>query len=118
MKRCGVDFFPEAKKFLRPSVSALALAHPNQRIIVPLIFHVVGNSTIQNVITESRINAQIKQLNQDFSMTNQDLNQVPVPFKPWQATTTKINFELKQIQRRTTSQSFVKNTLEVCGDAL
>ena len=118
MIRCGIDFFPETKKFLRPSVSALSLPAPDQVIIVPLVFHVVGNSAIQNIITQSRINAQIKQLNQDFSMTNQDFGEVPVPFRPWRATTAKISFELNQVNRRVTPQTFSPDMYDICGDAI
>jgi hypothetical protein len=118
--RCGIDLFPETKKFFRkPSVRALDLPNQNSRVIIPIVFHVVGNSSVQSLLTENRINAQIKQLNRDFSMTNEDFANVPNPFKPWAATTAKISFELKQIVRKTTSQtSFQVPAFDLCQDPI
>lgn len=120
MMRCGIDLFPETKKFFRkPSVRTLDLPNQNSRVIIPIVFHVVGNSSVQSLLTENRISAQIKQLNRDFSMTNEDFANVPNPFKPWAATTAKISFELKQIVRKTTSQtSFQLPALDFCQDPI
>lgn len=135
MIRCGIDLFHETKTFFRkPSLSALALQSPNDRIIVPVIMHVVGNSSIQNLVTESRINAQIKQLNQDFSMTNnKDFSRtnpefvgIPGPFEPWKATSAVISFELKQIVRKNTEFEFCPAGIalpgcyvsDLCGDPI
>lgn len=120
MKRCGISLFPENKKlFHKPPLRSLAVPDQNTRIIIPVIFHVVGNSTVQNSTTDSRLEDQIKQMNQDFSMTNSDIENVPIPFVPWLPQSATIKFELKQIVRKTTSvSSFQANSNNICQDSI
>lgn len=50
-------------------------------VTIPVVFHVVYNTTTQN-ISDSKINAQINQLNLDFSKLNTDNGNTPSIFQP------------------------------------
>jgi len=50
-------------------------------IVIPVVFHVVYNTTVQN-ISDSKLLAQIDQLNLDFSATNPDGDNTPPLFQP------------------------------------
>lgn len=120
MRRCGTDSIPENDfKFHRPPLQALAVPDQNTRIIIPTVFHVVGNSSVQNLVTNARISEQIKQLNQDFSATNSDIGKVPSPFLPWVGRSARISFELRQVIRKTTSATgFQANFNNPCSDPI
>lgn len=106
-------------KFHKAPLQALAVPDQNTRIIIPIVFHVVGNSSVQNLVTDERIADQVKQLNQDFSATNSDIGKVPSPFSPWVGRSAKISFELKQIVRKTTSATgFQANFNNPCSDPI
>jgi hypothetical protein len=49
--------------------------------LIPCVVHVVYRTDEEN-ISEAQIQSQIDVLNQDFTATNTDINQVPEPFKP------------------------------------
>lgn len=53
----------------------------NNEIIIPVVFHVVWNSAIQNV-SEQRIIEQIATLNRDFQGRNADSTRIPLDFYP------------------------------------
>jgi hypothetical protein len=120
MRRCGTASIPENNaRFHRPPLKALAVPDQNTRIVIPVVFHVVGNSSVQNLLTDERINQQIKQINQDFSATNSDIDKVPSPFKPWVGSSARISFELRQTVRKTTSAtSFQANLNNPCSDSI
>jgi hypothetical protein len=90
----------------------------NSAIVIPVVFHIVYNSPSQN-ISDAQCQAQISQLNLDFSRANTDAGNVP---SIWQgvAASTGIQFCLAQrdptgsattgIERRsTTITSFATN---------
>lgn len=120
MRRCGTVSIPANDfKFHKAPLKALAAPDQNTRIIIPIVFHVVGNSSVQNLVTDARIADQIKQLNQDFSATNSDIGKVPSPFSPWVGRSAKISFELRQIVRKTTSATgFQANFNNPCSDPI
>src|SRR5690606_9388581 len=53
---------------------------PDPIITIPVVVHVVWNSTTQN-ISDAQINSQINVLNQDFRRTNTSISSAPIPFK-------------------------------------
>lgn len=120
MRRCGTASIPANDfKFHKAPLKALAVPDQNTRIIIPTVFHVVGNSSVQNLVTDARIAEQIKQLNQDFSATNSDIGKVPSPFSPWVGRSARISFELRQIVRKTTSKTeFQANLKNPCSDPI
>lgn len=120
MRSCGTDLIPENDfKFHTPPLQALAVPGQNTRIIIPIVFHVVGNSSVQNLVGEARIAEQIKQMNQDFSATNSDIGKVPSPFSLWVGKSAKISFELNRIIRKNTSAtSFKANLSNPCSDPI
>lgn len=119
MKRCGTISTVNDFKFHVKPLQSLTTHDQNMRIIIPVFFHVVGDSLVQNLITDTRVVKQIEQLNQDFSSTNSDVGKVPSPFLPWTARTARIHFELKQIIRKTTSvTNFKSNLNNACDDPI
>jgi hypothetical protein len=67
-------------------------------ITIPVVFHIVHNGdalgTGEN-ISDALVQAQLDQLNQDFSLTNSDANLIPALFQPV-AANTEIQFCLAQ----------------------
>lgn len=67
-------------------------------ITIPVVFHIVHNGdalgTNEN-ISDALVQAQLAQLNQDFSLTNSDANLIPALFQPV-AANTEIQFCLAQ----------------------
>jgi hypothetical protein len=67
-------------------------------ITIPVVFHIVHNGdalgTNEN-ISDALVQAQLDQLNQDFSLTNSDANLIPALFQPV-AANTEIQFCLAQ----------------------
>ncbi len=87
-------------------------------VIIPVVFHVVWNTTAQN-IPDARILAQLQQLNDDFARLNSDANQTPALFASLGANT-EVQFCLAQrdpsgnpttgiVRRQTTVTSFSSN---------
>lgn len=72
-------------------------------ISIPVIVHVLYNNASQN-ISDAQIASQIAVLNDDFSATNNDINQVPSLFSPVVADS-DIQFTLDQVIRKQTSQT-------------
>lgn len=68
---------------------------PNEVITIPVIVHVLFNSTSQN-ISEEQILSQIDALNKDFRMLNADKSKVPAAFAGVQADT-RIMFCLAKV---------------------
>ncbi|GAA4109268.1 zinc metalloprotease [Aquimarina addita] len=66
-------------------------------IIIPTILHVIYSNEDEN-ISEAQIQSQINVLNQDFSKTNTDIDQIPEEFAAL-ASDIKIHFELDSIIR-------------------
>ncbi|MFM2134746.1 MAG: hypothetical protein RL021_146, partial [Bacteroidota bacterium] len=66
----------------------------NSLVTIPVVFHVVYNTTAQN-ITDAKCIAQLNQLNLDFSKTNTDATQIPSAFASV-AANTNIQFCLAQ----------------------
>lgn len=120
MRRCGTALIPENDvRFHKPPLKALTVPDQNTRIIIPVVFHVVGNSSIQNLLTDERINQQIKQIRQDFVATNSDITKVPSAFELLIGNSARISFELKQTIRKTTSTaSFKANLNNQCSDPI
>ena len=120
MRKCGTDHFPESRTLLhRPAVGALTVPDQNTRVVIPIVFHVVGNTSVQSLLADNRIRQQIKQLNQDLSATNSDVGRVPNVFKPWLGDSAKISFELREIRRATTNKtSFKINFDDICQDPI
>jgi hypothetical protein len=84
-------------------------------ITIPVVFHVVYNTTAQN-ISDAQIMSQLKVLNDDFRKLNADVNKTPTPFKPL-ATDVEVNFVLAKqdpsgiattgiVRKQTTKTSF------------
>jgi hypothetical protein len=117
MNRCGTIEIP-GSAILKKQVRSLSVINQNTRAIIPIVIHVLGDSQVQNSITENVINDQIKQLNQDFSKTNSDSGKVPAPFLPWAQNKTTISFELRQTIRKSTTQSVWNAPFEVCLDPI
>lgn len=103
--RCGTSQVPESKIPFQKPLMALTFGL-NTRVVVPVVFHVVGNSTVQAAVSEPRIRAQMKQLNRDFSMTSPDSGGVPTPFVPWKQQEARIVFKLVRIVRKTSATNF------------
>lgn len=90
---------------------AHAAGEPRSLVIIPVVVHVVWNTSSENV-SDARIQAQIDQLNQDFSRTNSDAGNTPAAFAGL-AANTDVRFCLAQrdpsgnatsgIERRQTS---------------
>ena len=76
-----------------------------QNFSVPVVFNIVGTSTVHNYVTDTRLANQIDRLNQDYSASNSDIGNIPSTFLSRHAGNTNISFYLHSIQRRTTSIS-------------
>lgn len=87
-------------------------------ITIPVVFHVVYNTTAQN-ISDAKIQAQINQLNLDYSRTNADAGNTPSVFSGL-AANTQVQFCLAQrdpsgnatngiVRKSTTVTSFSTN---------
>jgi len=70
--------------------------HSNEAVLVtiPVVFHVVWNTAAQN-IPDSKLLAQLDQLNLDFAKLNTDFGTVPSVFQPYGADT-EVQFCLAQ----------------------
>ncbi len=66
-------------------------------IMIPTIIHVIYSNEAEN-ISDAQIRSQIEVLNQDFTKTNADIDQVPEEFVALSADT-KIHFDLDSIIR-------------------
>jgi hypothetical protein len=54
---------------------------PARIITIPVVVHVVFNTTEQNV-SEAQINSQLVVLNDNYRKRNSDISLVPPPFQP------------------------------------
>ncbi|MBQ4820004.1 zinc metalloprotease [Aquimarina sp. MMG016] len=72
-------------------------------ITIPTIVHVIYNKDQEN-ICDDQIISQIKVLNQDFSKTNPDINQIPEEFAGL-SKNTRIRFELDSIIRKSSTRT-------------
>ena len=72
-------------------------------ISIPVVVHVVYNGSTEN-ISDAQVEDQIRILNEDFSATNSDFNQVPALFAG-RAANSEFEFVLDQIVRVSTSAS-------------
>jgi hypothetical protein len=93
--------------------------HEDRAVVtVPVVFHVVYNTTAQNV-SDAKLLAQLQQLNDDFARLNSDANQTPSIFTGV-AANTELQFCLAQrdpsgnatngiVRRQTTVSSFSSN---------
>ncbi|MBL0342363.1 MAG: hypothetical protein IPP71_16525 [Bacteroidetes bacterium] len=83
---------------LETDVQNWIAANPNQRnqavITIPVVFHIVYNSTTQN-ISDAKILAQLGVLNKDFARLNADAGNTPSAFQGV-AVNTNIQFCLAQ----------------------
>jgi hypothetical protein len=73
-----------------------------QAITIPVVVHVVYNTTSQN-ISAAQIQSQIDVLNEDFNLTNPDNTLVPAHFAGVKANV-GITFTLSQVVRKQTSK--------------
>ena len=65
--------------------SSTARLTPRTSIIrIPVVVHVLFNDDDEN-LSEAQINSQIAALNRDFRARNDDIGNVPAPFKPFVA---------------------------------
>ncbi len=53
----------------------------NIEVIIPVVFHVVYYNNDQN-ISDQRIHEQLEIINKDFNALNEDISNVPAPFRP------------------------------------
>ncbi|SFS40652.1 Pregnancy-associated plasma protein-A [Zhouia amylolytica] len=67
-------------------------------INIPVVVHVLYNTDQEN-ISDAQINSQIQILNEDFTASNNDLNQVPGEFEPVVADV-NVTFTLDQVIRK------------------
>lgn len=118
MKRCGAQKIKENSLAFHKKATILSVPGANTRVVVPVVFHVVGNASVQSLISDARLSEQLKQLNQDYSMTNPDISSVPSPFVPWLPNIPKISFELSRIVRQSATGPFIANLDDVCNDPI
>jgi hypothetical protein len=108
----------EIEQFTNQFVSQFDPNAARDVITIPVVFHIVHNTTAQN-ISDATILAQLEQLNRDFSRTNSDWTSTPSVFQPFVANT-EIQFCLASvdptgaptsgiIRRSTTTTSFSTN---------
>jgi hypothetical protein len=87
-------------------------------VTIPVVFHVVWRTAAEN-ISDAQVNAQLKQLNDDFARLNADASQTPALFAALGANT-QVQFCLAQrdpsgnpttgiVRRQTTVTSFSSN---------
>lgn len=80
-----------------------------QIVSIPIVWHVVGNATVQNEATDAKIASQLLQLNQDFSGTNTDISNTPSVFIPRTSISdSRISFSTHQIIRTVTSKTLYR----------
>ncbi len=132
-RNCGSMEYLEAQKVADPGlearmdqierdIQAWIANNPEQRnqavITIPVVFHIVWRTSAEN-IPDSKILAQLDQLNQDFARLNSDAGNTPSAFAGV-AANTNIQFCLAQrdpsgnsttgiIRRQTTVTSFSSN---------
>lgn len=73
-------------------------------IVIPCIIQVVYSNSQEN-ISDAQIQSQIDRLNEDFSASNSDYNQVPSEFANVRSGDTKIQFEVIEIKRNFNSRT-------------
>ena len=78
-KRDEIERFTQ--QFIQHQNEGLKSLDPNQVITIPVVFHVVYNLPQQNV-SDSQLQAQLDQINLDFSATNPDNTDTPPIFQP------------------------------------
>lgn len=76
------------------------LMKSTKTITIPVAVHIVYNTDEQN-ITWGQVKSQIDVLNKDFNAENDDIGEVPAPFKK-RVADVGINFELKHVTRTET----------------
>ena len=110
MKRCGTNEIINRDAGLKAFITSLKnksivskASINNSSLSIPIVFHVVGNSTVQNYVTDTRILYQLQQLNIDFSGVNSDITSVPSVFQSQKAGDMQISFYTHQIIRKTTT---------------
>ena len=79
----------------RPTNNAAIDTTANQIITIPVVIHLLYNTTDQN-ISDSQILSQLVVLNQDYRRQNADTNLTPPAFKPF-AADARINFCLARV---------------------
>ncbi len=98
---CGTDTYKldHYKKTLRQSTENFRIPPrdtvPNEIITIPVVVHVVFNTSLQNISTD-QVLSQIEVLNQDYRKLNKDNALVPDAFKAF-AGDTRIMFCLAQV---------------------
>ncbi|MEO6230132.1 MAG: choice-of-anchor J domain-containing protein [Ferruginibacter sp.] len=133
--RCGtMEYYAEMKK-LDPLLEAKArqlatikLKERSQRgsnanrplgtqavIVVPIVFHVVGNASVQSFASDAAIQRQVDVLNRDFAGLNPDAVKLPAAFKAVfahcnirfaLAKRTPVGTSTNGIERRVTNRTF------------
>ena len=109
MKRCGTNEIINRSAQLKTFISLQdksiisKASTTDYSLRIPVVFHVVGNSIVQNYVTNARIQSQLQQLNIDFAGVNSDIGNVPSDFQSQKAGNMKITFNTHQIIRRTTT---------------
>lgn len=82
----------------------------NGTIEIPVVVHVLYNKPSQN-ISDDQVNSQITVLNQDYSASNNDINNKPSLFKQVTSSGFNVHFSLAQpaIHKYTKTKSFSTN---------
>ncbi|MCT2562911.1 zinc metalloprotease [Chryseobacterium herbae] len=99
----------QTEKFSRDLAMGKVLA--DGTVEIPVIFNVIYNTTAQN-ISDARIAEQIAVLNADYSATNSDIGDIPTEFQPAAAGNVKISFKLVKINRKQSSKTAWKSTVD------
>ncbi len=73
------DRINKIEQFTNYAISSGKVASNKAIITIPVVVHVVYNTTAQN-ISDAQIQSQLNVLNQDFRKLNSDLNLVPSTF--------------------------------------
>src|ERR1700761_3807731 len=96
-RRCGTIGYAQQNSFLlnRPAGSASNDSVLSQRINIPVVVHVLYNTSEQN-ISDAQILSQLTVLNQDYNKLNADTVMTPDVFKPL-AGNARISFCLARI---------------------
>lgn len=101
-QRCLTDAYPSQSHVIDNSLGkkkgTLSTGRdtlPGEVIVVPVVVHLLYNSTVQN-ISDEQIIAQIDALNRDFRRKNADTVNTPLPFKQF-AADTRITFCLAKV---------------------
>ncbi len=137
--RCGtMEYYAELKK-LDPlleakarQIAAIKLKEKSQRnssanrplgtqalMVIPIVFHVVGNAGLQSFASDAAIQRQVDVLNRDFAGLNPDTAKLPAAFKALLAHS-NIRFTLAKrtpsgittngIERRVTNRTFTSTS--------